>query len=89
MSVRTLINEWEARLVTDHLATGIGGDHLNHYWIVKNMMGSLMEEMVGTWNYTQSSILQEKTRLIEIDTQLNKWDATSAWKRLALGLYTP
>ena len=48
-----------------------------------------MEEMVGTWNYTRSSILQGKTRLIEIDTQLNKCDATSAWKRLALGLCTP
>ena len=87
--MRTLIDEWEARLVTEHLARGIGGRHLNHYWIVKNMMGSHMEEMVSTWNYTRSSVIQAKTRLIELDTQLNKRDATSKWKRLALGLYTP
>ena len=43
MLVNTLINEWESRLVIEHLARGIRGRHLNHYWIVKNMMGSLME----------------------------------------------
>src|SRR5713101_7781479 len=88
MSVRTLIDDSEARLINEHLAKGIGGRHLNHYWIVKNMMGSLMEEMVGTWNYTHSSVLQEKTKLVELDTQFNKRDATSTWKNLALGLCT-
>ena len=43
--VRTLIDEWEAHLVTEHFARGIGGGHLNHCWTIKNMMGSLMEEM--------------------------------------------
>ena len=78
MSVHTLIDKWEARLITKHLARGIGGGHLNHYWIVKNMMGSLMEDMVGTWNCTHSSVLLAKTRLIELDTQLNMGDATAA-----------
>ena len=45
--------------------------------------------MVSTYNYARSLVLQDKTRLIELDTQLNKLDATSAWKCLALGLYTP
>ena len=45
-----------------------------------------MDEMVITWNYTHSSVLQAKTKLIELDIQLNKLDTTSAWKRLALGL---
>ena len=42
MSVRNLIDEWEARLINENLARDIGGGHLNHYWITKNMMGSLM-----------------------------------------------
>ena len=43
---------------------------------------------VGTWNYTRSSVLQAKTKLLELDTLLNRQDATAPWKRLALGLYT-
>ena len=88
MPVKNLIDEWVARLINENLFRGIGGGRLNNYWIIKNMMGSLMEEMVGTWNYTRSSVLQEKTKLIEHDTQLNRQDATAAWKRLALGLCT-
>ena len=88
MPMHTLIDEWEARLVTEHLAKGTEGRHLNHDWIIKNMMGSLMEEMVSNWNYTRSSVLLVKTKLIELDTQLNKMDATLAWKCVAMGLYT-
>ena len=57
MTVRTLIDEWESKLINENLARGIGGRRLNHYWIIKNMMGSLMEEMVGAWNYTRSFVL--------------------------------
>ena len=52
-------------------------------------MGFIMEEMVGTWNYSRSSVLEAKTKLIELDTKLNRWDATLAWNRLALGLCMP
>ena len=76
--VRTLIDEWEAHLVIEHLARGIGGRHINHYWLIKNMMGSLMEEMVNNWNYTRSSVLSVKTKWIELDTQLNRMDVASS-----------
>lgn len=78
MLMCNLIDKWEARLINENLATGIGGGRLNHYWIVKDMMGSLMEEMVGTWNYTRSSVLQAKTKLLELDNLLNRRDATAA-----------
>ena len=47
MPMRNLIYEWESKLIDENLARGIGGARLNHYWIVKNMMGSLMEETLG------------------------------------------
>ena len=46
------------------------------------MMGSLVEEIFNNWSYTRNSVLLAKTKLIELDTQLNKLDATSAWKCL-------
>ena len=49
-------------------------------------MGTLMEEMLSNWNYTRSSVLSAKTKLIELDTQLNRFNATSAWKRLPIGI---
>ena len=54
MPMRILIDEWEALLVTEHLVRGRGGIQINHYRLIKNMMGTLMEEMVSNWNYTHS-----------------------------------
>ena len=84
--VRVLIDEWEARLVTEHFARRRGGGQINHYWLIKNMMGTLMEEMLSNWNYTRSSVLSAKSKLIELDSQLNRLDVTSTWKCLAVGL---
>ena len=47
-----------------------------------------MEEMLSNWNYTRSSVLSAKRKLIELEAQLNRLDATSAWKCLAIGLCT-
>ena len=49
-------------------------------------MGSLMDEMVGTWNHTLSLVLQEKTKILELDNVLTHRDVMTAWKKLALGL---
>ena len=40
-------DDWEARLVNGWLATGRGGGKINHYWILKNMMGVLMEDKLS------------------------------------------
>ena len=48
MHVCVLIDGWECRLVNEQLAIGRGGGKINHYWLIKNMMGGLMEDMLGS-----------------------------------------
>ena len=43
-------------IVNENLAHDIDGGIPNHYWIVKNMMGTLMEEMLARWNHTKLEI---------------------------------
>ena len=54
--VRSIIDDWEMRLVNKNFSHDIDGASPNNYWIVKNMMGSLMEEMLGRWNNTKLAI---------------------------------
>ena len=54
--VQSIIDDWEMRLVNKNLSHNIDGASPNHYWIVKNRMGSLMEEMLGRWNNTKLAI---------------------------------
>ena len=81
-----LIDDWETRPVNENLVHGLGSGILNHYQIVKNMMGSLMEEMIGTWNHTRSYVLQAKSKILELDTVITHKDVMTAWKKLAMGL---
>ena len=39
--VKSIIDDWERRLVNEYIARDIDGVSPNHYWIVKNMMGLL------------------------------------------------
>ena len=48
----------------------------------------LMEEMMSNCNYNRSIVLLAKRKLIELNPQLNGLDATSAWKRVAIGKCT-
>ena len=43
MLVFVLIDDWGGRVVTEHLATGRGGGKINPYYLIKNMMGTLMD----------------------------------------------
>ena len=54
--VQSIIDEWEIGLVKENLARDTDGGSPNHYWIVKNMMGTLMEEMLARWNHTRLAI---------------------------------
>ena len=40
--VQSIIDDWEIRLVKDNLACDTDGGSPNHYWIIKNMMGTHM-----------------------------------------------
>ena len=54
--VQPIIDDWERRLVNKNLARDVDGVTPNLYWIVKNMMGSLMEEMLEKWNNSKLAI---------------------------------
>ena len=60
MHVHVLIDDWEGLLVNEQLATGRGGGKINHYWLIKNMMGVLMEDMLGSWSSTHNTVLSAK-----------------------------
>ena len=85
MLFRYFIDEWDSFLVTEHLAMGRGGDKINHDWIIKNMMGTLMEEMIRNWNSTLIIAISSKTKLANLDSQLTRLDTTLTWKHLAIG----
>ena len=53
---------------------------------MKNMMGSLLEELLATWNHTHSSILQAKAKIVESYMVITHKDVMAIWKILAMGL---
>ena len=45
-----MIDEWVSKVVSDDLASGRSHSRINHYWMVKNMLVLLMEDMPFKWN---------------------------------------
>ena len=84
--VQSIIDDWETRLVNENLTRDIDGGSLNHYWIVKNMMGTLMEEMLGRWNHTKLEISQATTKMVELDMVITHRNVMAIWKKLAMGV---
>ena len=54
-------------MVNKNLARDIDGVSLNQYWIVKNMMGSLMEEILGKWNNSKLEISEAMSKMMDLD----------------------
>ena len=73
-------------MVSKNLARDIDGGSLNHYWIVKNMMGSLMEEMLGRWNNSKLAILEGRSKMLDLDMVIMDRDMMAMWKKLAVGV---
>ena len=63
--------------VNEYLATDRGGEKINHYSVIKKMMDTLMEDMLGNWSSAHSTMLSAKAKLIDLDDQLNGLDAKS------------
>ena len=66
-----------------HLATRHGGRRINHYWLVKNMIGNLIEDMLGNWSVARDKVLAVKAKMVKMDCQLNSLDINFAWKCMA------
>ena len=45
-----MIDEWDSRVVFENLSFGRNGRRINHYWMIKNMMAMLMEDLKNKWN---------------------------------------
>ena len=75
-----LVEDWEARVLNQKLASKQGGSHVNHYWLIKNMLCNLVEDMLSNWSDARDSVLVMKTRMAEIDSQLTALDNTFTWK---------
>ena len=78
MSIKCLIDEWESKAVSNHLASGKIGRCINHYWMMKNMLGLLLEDMVIKWNgargvsqVLRTSIIQANMQLKTLETNFN------------------
>ena len=50
MHVRCMIDEWESKVVSEHLASRRNGGKINRYWMIKNMMAMLMKYLTNKWN---------------------------------------
>lgn len=71
-------------MVTEQLASGRDGGQVNNYWLVKNMMGILMDDMLKNWNSAKDTILATRAALIELDEKLGGLEASFAWKYYAM-----
>ena len=79
--VQSIIDEWEIRLVKENLTCDIDGGIPNHYWIIKNMMGMLMEEILARWNHTKLVISQDMSKMVELDMVITQ--VMVIWKKIA------
>ena len=84
--VHSIIDDWETRLVNENLTHDIDGGSPNHYWIVKNMMGTLMEEMLVRWNDTKLKFSQATTKMVELYIVITQRNVMGIWKKLVEGV---
>ena len=82
--VKSIIDDWERRMVNENIAHDIDGVRPNHYWITKNMMGLLMEEMLGKWNDTKLAISEAMSKMMELDMLIMERDMMDMWQKLAV-----
>ena len=47
--VWVLVEAWENKVLKRKLSTGENGSRINHYWMVKNMLCNLAEDMLSNW----------------------------------------
>ena len=84
--VQSIIDDWERRLVNKNLARDADRVSPNQYWIVKNMMGSLMEEMLEKWNNSKLAISKATSKMLDLDMVIMERDMMEMWRKLAMGV---
>ena len=83
MSVRCMIDEWESRVVSEHLALGRNGGKLNHYLMIKkhdkDVNGRFDKKMEWATDMAQSiqtSLNQNNEHLSNLEVNSNWWHNT-------------
>ena len=71
MRVCILIDDWEGRVVNQCLAIGHGDSRINHYWMVQNMLGNLMEDMLSNWSADHDTVLAVEEKMAKLDGHLS------------------
>ena len=71
---------WENKVLNCKLSTGEEGGRINHYWMLKNMLFNLAEDMVSNWAKVQITIHSMKAKIAEMDAQLMAMDNSFSWK---------
>ena len=79
-----MIDEWESRVVSEHLASGRNGGKTNHYWMVKNMMGMLMEDLTNKWNEAMDMAQSMWTYLNQTDEHMIKLETNFNWRHYTI-----
>ena len=75
MPIRFLIDEWESKTVSNHLAFRKIGVRINHYQLMKNMLGLLLEDMTVKQNGARGVSQGLCTSILQADTQLKALEA--------------
>ena len=65
--VRFFVEAWENRVLNQKLATSQDGSQINHYWLMKNMLCNLMEDILTNWVDARDTVQTVKTTISEID----------------------
>ena len=69
---------WESRVLNQNLATSQDVSQINHYWLMKNMIYNLMEDMLTNWVDARETVQTVKTRISEIDAQFMAMESSFA-----------
>ena len=72
--VQVLVEALENKVLNHKLSTGEEGSWINHYWMLKNMLYNLAEDMLSNWVEARMAVHSMKAKITEMDAQLMAMD---------------
>ena len=84
MHVRCMIDEWESKVVSEHLASRRNGCKINRYWMIKNTMAMLMEYLTNKWNGARDIVQSMCTCLNQTEEHLSTLEANFNWRHYTI-----
>ena len=78
-----MVEAWENKVLNRKLSIVEDGSRINHYWMMKNMLCNLAEDMLSNWAEAKMAVHTMKMKIAEIDAMLTDLDKTFSWKGTA------